>query len=171
MASLEKNFVNLARQQVKFGPSSVGDFTKWRVKSVPPPGSCSSSAGWSSTNSLILILSFWSQVEVLAKEHLQALTEPAEEPEQPETTHVHVRRFESPKVHDVVHVCSGWMFGDFPDCINTQEEAAAVAEQQRKSESSQEAEDGAGWRRQRQTGPPPQTPGSHPDQRGPDESP
>lgn len=51
MAALEKNFVNMARQQVKFGPSSVSDFTKWRVKSFtlsvsdvlqlcPPPTVC-----------------------------------------------------------------------------------------------------------------------------------
>ncbi|XP_013875107.1 leucine-rich repeat and WD repeat-containing protein 1 isoform X3 [Austrofundulus limnaeus] len=32
MSSLEKNFVNTARHQVKFGPSSVSDFTKWRVE-------------------------------------------------------------------------------------------------------------------------------------------
>lgn len=31
MAALETNFVNMAKQQVKFGPSSVSDFTKWRV--------------------------------------------------------------------------------------------------------------------------------------------
>lgn len=32
MSALEKNFVSAARHQVKFGPSSVSDFTKWRVK-------------------------------------------------------------------------------------------------------------------------------------------
>uniref|UniRef100_A0A1A8I7M1 Leucine-rich repeats and WD repeat domain containing 1 n=1 Tax=Nothobranchius kuhntae TaxID=321403 RepID=A0A1A8I7M1_NOTKU len=32
MSALEKNFVNAARHQVKFGPSSVSDFTKWRVE-------------------------------------------------------------------------------------------------------------------------------------------
>eukprot|EP00066_Takifugu_rubripes_P020287 XP_011609553.1 PREDICTED: leucine-rich repeat and WD repeat-containing protein 1 isoform X1 [Takifugu rubripes] len=32
MLSLETNFVNMTRQQVKFGPSSVSDFTKWRVE-------------------------------------------------------------------------------------------------------------------------------------------
>ncbi|XP_043996270.1 leucine-rich repeat and WD repeat-containing protein 1 isoform X1 [Gambusia affinis] len=32
LSSLEKNFVSAARQQVKFGPSSVADFTKWRVE-------------------------------------------------------------------------------------------------------------------------------------------
>uniref|UniRef100_A0A1A8EFC2 Leucine-rich repeats and WD repeat domain containing 1 n=1 Tax=Nothobranchius kadleci TaxID=1051664 RepID=A0A1A8EFC2_NOTKA len=32
MSDLEKNFVNAARHQVKFGPSSVSDFTKWRVE-------------------------------------------------------------------------------------------------------------------------------------------
>ncbi|KAM4726621.1 leucine-rich repeat and WD repeat-containing protein 1 [Anableps anableps] len=32
MSSLEKNFVAAARQQVKFGPSSVADFTRWRVE-------------------------------------------------------------------------------------------------------------------------------------------
>ncbi|MEQ2254154.1 hypothetical protein ILYODFUR_000746 [Ilyodon furcidens] len=32
MSSLEKNFVRAARQQVKFGPSSVADFTRWRVE-------------------------------------------------------------------------------------------------------------------------------------------
>ncbi|XP_068187134.1 leucine-rich repeat and WD repeat-containing protein 1 isoform X2 [Antennarius striatus] len=32
MTALEKNFIASARQQVKFGPSSVRDFTKWRVE-------------------------------------------------------------------------------------------------------------------------------------------
>ncbi|XP_014838691.1 PREDICTED: leucine-rich repeat and WD repeat-containing protein 1 isoform X1 [Poecilia mexicana] len=32
LSSLEKNFVSAARQQVKFGPTSVADFTKWRVE-------------------------------------------------------------------------------------------------------------------------------------------
>ncbi|KAM7397535.1 hypothetical protein PAMA_005708 [Pampus argenteus] len=32
MSALEANFVSAARQQVKFGPSSVSDFTKWRVE-------------------------------------------------------------------------------------------------------------------------------------------
>ncbi|XP_044077679.1 leucine-rich repeat and WD repeat-containing protein 1 isoform X2 [Siniperca chuatsi] len=32
MSTLETNFVSAARQQVKFGPSSVTDFTKWRVE-------------------------------------------------------------------------------------------------------------------------------------------
>uniref|UniRef100_A0A3Q2R0Y8 Leucine-rich repeat and WD repeat-containing protein 1 n=1 Tax=Fundulus heteroclitus TaxID=8078 RepID=A0A3Q2R0Y8_FUNHE len=32
MSSLEKNFVSAARQQVKFGPNSVADFTRWRVE-------------------------------------------------------------------------------------------------------------------------------------------
>lgn len=31
MSALEKNFVSMARQHVKFGPNSVSDFTKWRV--------------------------------------------------------------------------------------------------------------------------------------------
>lgn len=31
ISSVEKSFINMARQQVKFGPSSVSDFTKWRV--------------------------------------------------------------------------------------------------------------------------------------------
>ncbi|XP_035864814.1 leucine-rich repeat and WD repeat-containing protein 1 isoform X2 [Sander lucioperca] len=34
MSALEKDFVNTARQQVKFGPSSVSDFTKWRVENI-----------------------------------------------------------------------------------------------------------------------------------------
>ncbi|XP_041656665.1 leucine-rich repeat and WD repeat-containing protein 1 [Cheilinus undulatus] len=32
MSALETKFVNDARRQVKFGPSSVSDFTKWRVE-------------------------------------------------------------------------------------------------------------------------------------------
>uniref|UniRef100_A0A674N4T4 Leucine-rich repeat and WD repeat-containing protein 1 n=1 Tax=Takifugu rubripes TaxID=31033 RepID=A0A674N4T4_TAKRU len=40
MLSLETNFVNMTRQQVKFGPSSVSDFTKWRVKTFRVSGSC-----------------------------------------------------------------------------------------------------------------------------------
>ncbi|KAM6907167.1 LOW QUALITY PROTEIN: leucine-rich repeat and WD repeat-containing protein 1 [Xenentodon cancila] len=32
MSDLERNFVCAAQQQVKFGPSSVSDFTKWRVE-------------------------------------------------------------------------------------------------------------------------------------------
>ncbi|KAK2828370.1 hypothetical protein Q5P01_019404 [Channa striata] len=32
MSTLEKNFVNTARHQVKFGPNSVSDFTKWKVE-------------------------------------------------------------------------------------------------------------------------------------------
>ncbi|KAM6983528.1 leucine-rich repeat and WD repeat-containing protein 1 [Tautogolabrus adspersus] len=32
MSALETKFVNTARQQVKFGPNSVSDFTKWRVE-------------------------------------------------------------------------------------------------------------------------------------------
>nr|XP_020454153.1 leucine-rich repeat and WD repeat-containing protein 1 [Monopterus albus]XP_020454154.1 leucine-rich repeat and WD repeat-containing protein 1 [Monopterus albus]XP_020454155.1 leucine-rich repeat and WD repeat-containing protein 1 [Monopterus albus] len=32
ISTLETNFVNTARQQVKFGPSSVNDFTKWKVE-------------------------------------------------------------------------------------------------------------------------------------------
>lgn len=31
MATLETDFVNAAKQQVKFGPSSVSDFTKWKA--------------------------------------------------------------------------------------------------------------------------------------------
>nr|XP_033495067.1 leucine-rich repeat and WD repeat-containing protein 1 [Epinephelus lanceolatus] len=34
MSALEESFVNTARQQVKFGPSSVSDFTKWRVEII-----------------------------------------------------------------------------------------------------------------------------------------
>lgn len=33
MSTMETKFVNTAKQQVKFGPSSVSDFTKWRVSS------------------------------------------------------------------------------------------------------------------------------------------
>uniref|UniRef100_A0A8D3B230 Leucine-rich repeat and WD repeat-containing protein 1 n=1 Tax=Scophthalmus maximus TaxID=52904 RepID=A0A8D3B230_SCOMX len=33
LSALETSFVNTARQQVKFGPSSVTDFTKWKVRS------------------------------------------------------------------------------------------------------------------------------------------
>lgn len=32
MSQLETNFVNAARQQVRYGPSSVSDFTKWKVE-------------------------------------------------------------------------------------------------------------------------------------------
>ncbi|XP_029030393.1 leucine-rich repeat and WD repeat-containing protein 1 [Betta splendens] len=32
LSALETNFVNTARQQVRFGPSSVSDFTKWKVE-------------------------------------------------------------------------------------------------------------------------------------------
>ncbi|XP_076017363.1 leucine-rich repeat and WD repeat-containing protein 1 isoform X2 [Genypterus blacodes] len=32
MTALEKKFVSAAREQVKYGPSSIGDFTKWRVE-------------------------------------------------------------------------------------------------------------------------------------------
>uniref|UniRef100_A0A8D3B240 Leucine-rich repeat and WD repeat-containing protein 1 n=1 Tax=Scophthalmus maximus TaxID=52904 RepID=A0A8D3B240_SCOMX len=32
LSALETSFVNTARQQVKFGPSSVTDFTKWKVE-------------------------------------------------------------------------------------------------------------------------------------------
>ncbi|KAM6911829.1 leucine-rich repeat and WD repeat-containing protein 1 [Lycodopsis pacificus] len=34
LSALEKNFVKTARQQVKYGPSSVSDFTKWRVEII-----------------------------------------------------------------------------------------------------------------------------------------
>ncbi|GAA6223809.1 leucine-rich repeat and WD repeat-containing protein 1 isoform X2 [Lates japonicus] len=34
LSSLEKEFVNAARQQVRFGPSSVSDFTKWKVEII-----------------------------------------------------------------------------------------------------------------------------------------
>ncbi|XP_042355464.1 leucine-rich repeat and WD repeat-containing protein 1 isoform X2 [Plectropomus leopardus] len=34
MSDLEERFVNTARQQVKFGPSSVSDFTKWKVEII-----------------------------------------------------------------------------------------------------------------------------------------
>ncbi|XP_008304499.1 leucine-rich repeat and WD repeat-containing protein 1 [Stegastes partitus] len=34
LAALESSFVNTARQQVKFGPSSVSDFTKWKVEII-----------------------------------------------------------------------------------------------------------------------------------------
>ncbi|XP_062261441.1 leucine-rich repeat and WD repeat-containing protein 1 [Platichthys flesus] len=34
LTTLEKNFVNAARQQVKYGPSSVSDFTKWKVEII-----------------------------------------------------------------------------------------------------------------------------------------
>uniref|UniRef100_A0A7N6C1M8 Leucine-rich repeat and WD repeat-containing protein 1 n=1 Tax=Anabas testudineus TaxID=64144 RepID=A0A7N6C1M8_ANATE len=35
MATLETDFVNAAKQQVKFGPSSVSDFTKWKELLTP----------------------------------------------------------------------------------------------------------------------------------------
>ncbi|KAM3601345.1 uncharacterized protein V6R79_011031 [Siganus canaliculatus] len=34
LSTLQTNFVNTARQQVKFGPSSVSDFTKWKVEII-----------------------------------------------------------------------------------------------------------------------------------------
>ncbi|XP_059207631.1 leucine-rich repeat and WD repeat-containing protein 1 isoform X2 [Centropristis striata] len=34
MSALEEKFVNAARDQVKFGPSSVSDFTKWKVEII-----------------------------------------------------------------------------------------------------------------------------------------
>ncbi|KAL6098454.1 lrwd1 [Pungitius sinensis] len=34
LSALEKSFVSTARQQVKYGPSSVSDFTKWRVEII-----------------------------------------------------------------------------------------------------------------------------------------
>ncbi|XP_019952727.2 leucine-rich repeat and WD repeat-containing protein 1 isoform X1 [Paralichthys olivaceus] len=34
LSTLEKNFVDAARHQVKFGPSSVSDFTKWKVEII-----------------------------------------------------------------------------------------------------------------------------------------
>ncbi|XP_075957526.1 leucine-rich repeat and WD repeat-containing protein 1 [Anarhichas minor] len=34
LSALEKNFVKTARQQVKYGPNSVSDFTKWRVEII-----------------------------------------------------------------------------------------------------------------------------------------
>ncbi|KAM3868713.1 leucine-rich repeat and WD repeat-containing protein 1 [Diretmus argenteus] len=41
MAALEKNFVNAARQQVKFGPNSVTDYTRWRVEMLAKEYLCS----------------------------------------------------------------------------------------------------------------------------------
>ncbi|XP_071783079.1 leucine-rich repeat and WD repeat-containing protein 1 [Centroberyx gerrardi] len=41
MANLEKDFVNTARHQVKFGPSSVSDYTKWRVEMIAKEYLCS----------------------------------------------------------------------------------------------------------------------------------
>lgn len=40
-----------------------------------------------------IILLFWSQVEILAREYLRSLTEPTEEPENTEIEEVPVRRF------------------------------------------------------------------------------
>ncbi|KAM8899597.1 leucine-rich repeat and WD repeat-containing protein 1 [Spinachia spinachia] len=34
LSAVEKSFVGAARQQVKYGPSSVSDFTKWRVEII-----------------------------------------------------------------------------------------------------------------------------------------
>lgn len=34
LSTLKKNFVNIARQQVRYGPSSVSDFTKWKVEII-----------------------------------------------------------------------------------------------------------------------------------------
>ncbi|XP_070699871.1 leucine-rich repeat and WD repeat-containing protein 1 [Pempheris klunzingeri] len=41
MSTLETKFVNTARQRVKFGPSSVSDFTKWRVAILAKEYLCS----------------------------------------------------------------------------------------------------------------------------------
>lgn len=83
MSSLQAAFVNSACQQVKFGPSSVSDFTKWRVS----PGCVGTfwtflSHLLSCKSSLTLpFVSVGSQVEILAKEYLSSLTKPKEEAE------------------------------------------------------------------------------------------
>ncbi|XP_068456836.1 leucine-rich repeat and WD repeat-containing protein 1 isoform X2 [Clinocottus analis] len=41
LSALMDNFVNTARQQVKYGPSSVSDFTKWRVEIIAKEYLCS----------------------------------------------------------------------------------------------------------------------------------
>ncbi|XP_068572539.1 leucine-rich repeat and WD repeat-containing protein 1 [Cebidichthys violaceus] len=41
LSALEKNFVKTARQQVKYGPNSVSDFTKWRVEIIAKEYLCS----------------------------------------------------------------------------------------------------------------------------------
>ncbi|XP_010731867.3 leucine-rich repeat and WD repeat-containing protein 1 isoform X2 [Larimichthys crocea] len=41
MSTLEADFVSTARQQVKFGPSSVSDFTKWKVAIMAKEYFCS----------------------------------------------------------------------------------------------------------------------------------
>lgn len=33
LSTVQQSFVSTARQQIKFGPSSVSDFTRWRVSS------------------------------------------------------------------------------------------------------------------------------------------
>uniref|UniRef100_A0A3Q3EYV4 Leucine-rich repeats and WD repeat domain containing 1 n=1 Tax=Labrus bergylta TaxID=56723 RepID=A0A3Q3EYV4_9LABR len=46
MSALETKFVNVARQQVKYGPNSVSDFTKWRaLPASPAPGGAQKSRG------------------------------------------------------------------------------------------------------------------------------
>ncbi|XP_029303605.1 leucine-rich repeat and WD repeat-containing protein 1 isoform X2 [Cottoperca gobio] len=41
LSTLRKDFVNTARQQVRFGPSSVSDFTKWKVEIMAKEFLCS----------------------------------------------------------------------------------------------------------------------------------
>ena len=69
LSDLEGSFVSAARQQVKFGPSSVSDFTRWRVSSGP--GGRSGVSGPTSDDGFSE-----TQVEILAREYLGSLTEP-----------------------------------------------------------------------------------------------
>lgn len=77
MSALEKNFVSMARQNVKFGPNSVSNFTKWRVGLSF--GLFQDVAEFFSPLNLCDLCALGSQVELLAKQYLSSLTEPKEE--------------------------------------------------------------------------------------------
>lgn len=83
MDALESKFVSTARHQVKFGPNSVSDFTRWRVSLE-----CFSTCFWllSVTFNNFFFVSFGSQVGILAKEYLLSLTGPKKEVDSAETT-------------------------------------------------------------------------------------
>lgn len=72
---LEKEFVNAACFQVKYGPSSLNDYTKWRV--------CVWNMKFLKLGVIFppLILNCVVQVEMIAKEYLKSLTDPEKEEE------------------------------------------------------------------------------------------
>lgn len=71
MSQLETNFVHTARQQVKYGPSSVSDFTRWKVRMELAKGF------WVEMKHLPSL--FAPQVEMLAKEHLRSVKDREDE--------------------------------------------------------------------------------------------